>query len=90
LCDVPDGLRDLGAQILPEPAQKDGENTYWREGLRRTIANAASLGAMIEEYDATLSSVALLIEGRDALGGRNQARRQSPPRSIDHSGGPRG
>ncbi|MBT3043390.1 MAG: type IV secretory system conjugative DNA transfer family protein [Candidatus Thiodiazotropha sp. (ex Codakia orbicularis)] len=67
LRDVPDDLRELTAQILPEPAETDGENTYWREGSRRIMADAILLEAMVEEYDATLSSVALLIEDREAL-----------------------
>jgi type IV secretion system protein VirD4 len=67
LRDVPDGLRELSAQILPEPAQTDGDTTYWREGSRRATADAILLEVMVEKYDATLSSVALLIEDRDAL-----------------------
>ncbi|MEW8562588.1 MAG: type IV secretory system conjugative DNA transfer family protein [Candidatus Thiodiazotropha sp.] len=67
LRDVPDDLRELTAQILPEPAENDGENTYWREGSRRIMADAILLEVMVEEYDATLSSVALLIEDREAL-----------------------
>ena len=67
LRDVPDDLRELSAQLLPEPAQTQGDNTYWREGSRRIIADAILLEVMVEEYDATLSSVALLIEDREAL-----------------------
>jgi type IV secretion system protein VirD4 len=67
LRDVPDDLRELTAQILPEPAQTESDNSYWREGSRRAIADAILIEAMIEEYDANLSSVALLIEDRDAL-----------------------
>lgn len=67
LRDVPDDLREMTAQIRPEPPQGEGENTYWREGGRRAIADAILLEAMVDEYDATLSSVALLIEDRDAL-----------------------
>ncbi|VAW75388.1 hypothetical protein MNBD_GAMMA13-698 [hydrothermal vent metagenome] len=67
LRDVADDLRELTAQILPEPGESDGENTYWREGSRRAIADAILLEAMVEEYNATLSSVALLIENREAL-----------------------
>lgn len=64
LRDVPDDLRELTAQILPEPAQTESDNSYWREGSRRAIADAILLEAMIEAYDANLSSVALLIEDR--------------------------
>ncbi|WP_317931931.1 type IV secretory system conjugative DNA transfer family protein [Halioxenophilus sp. WMMB6] len=67
LRDVPDDLREQSAQILPEPAQNDGENTYWREGSRHCIGIAKLLETMIEGRDATLSSVALLIEDREAL-----------------------
>ncbi|MEW7987668.1 MAG: type IV secretory system conjugative DNA transfer family protein [Candidatus Thiodiazotropha sp.] len=67
LRDVPDDLREMTAQILPEPAETDGENTYWREGSRRIMADAILLEVMVEGYDATLSSVALLIEDREAL-----------------------
>ncbi len=67
LRDVPDDLREQSAQILPEPAQSDGENTYWREGSRKCMSMAMILQTMIEGRDATLSSVALLIEDRDAL-----------------------
>ncbi|MCG7861130.1 MAG: type IV secretory system conjugative DNA transfer family protein [Candidatus Thiodiazotropha endolucinida] len=67
LRDIPDDLRELTKQLLPEPEQKDGENTYWREGSRRAIADAILLEVMVEEYEATLSSVALLIEDRVAL-----------------------
>ena len=67
LRDVPDDLRELAAQIYPEPAQTDGENTYWREGSRRAMADAMLIEAMVEEFDATLSSVAMLIEDRTAL-----------------------
>ncbi|PUB90893.1 MAG: hypothetical protein DBP01_05205 [gamma proteobacterium symbiont of Ctena orbiculata] len=67
LRDVPDDLRELSAQLYPEPAETQGDNTYWREGSRRAIADAILLETMIEQYDATLSSVALLIEDRDAF-----------------------
>ncbi|MCU7829140.1 MAG: type IV secretory system conjugative DNA transfer family protein [Candidatus Thiodiazotropha sp. (ex Myrtea sp. 'scaly one' KF741663)] len=67
LRDVPDDLREQSTQILPEPAQSDGENTYWREGSRKCMGIAMILESMIEGRDATLSSVALLIEDRDAL-----------------------
>ncbi len=67
LRDVPDDLREQTAQILPEPAKSDGENTYWREGSRRCISIAMILESMIEGRDATLSSIALLIEDRRAL-----------------------
>jgi type IV secretion system protein VirD4 len=67
LRDVPDDLREQCAQILPEPANSDGDNTYWREGSRSCISMAMILESMIEGRDATLSSVALLIQDRQAL-----------------------
>lgn len=67
LRDVPDDLREQSAQILPEPAQSEGDNTYWREGSRKCMGMAMILECMIEGRDATLSSVALLIEDREAL-----------------------
>jgi len=67
LHDVPDDLREQSAQILPEPANSDGDNTYWREGSRNCISIAMILESMIEGRDATLSSVALLIQDRKAL-----------------------
>ena len=67
LRDVPDDLREQSTQILPEPAQSDGENTYSREGSRKCMGMAAILECMIEGRDATLASVALLIEDREAL-----------------------
>lgn len=67
LRDVPDDLREQCSQILPEPSQSDGENTYWREGSRKCQGIAMILECMIEGRDATLASVALLIEDREAL-----------------------
>lgn len=67
LRDVPDDLRELTTQLYPEPDGKESENTYFREGSRRLIADVILLQAMVEEYDATLSSVALLIEDRTRL-----------------------
>ncbi|MBV1928174.1 MAG: type IV secretory system conjugative DNA transfer family protein [Gammaproteobacteria bacterium] len=67
LRDVPDDLREQSSQILPEPAQSDGENTYWREGSRKCMGIAMILECMVEGRDATLASVSLLIEDREAL-----------------------
>ena len=67
LRDVPDDLRELAAQLRPEPPQGEGENTYWREGARRIIAFCILLEVMVEGYEATLSAVALLIEDRGTL-----------------------
>lgn len=67
LRDVPDDLREQSAQILPEPAQSEGDNTYWREGSRKCMSMAMILECMIEGRDATLASVALLIEDPEAL-----------------------
>ncbi len=67
LRDVVDDLREIAAVLLPEPAQSNGDNSYWREGSRRIIALAIIIEVMIEEFKATLSSVALLIEDREVL-----------------------
>tara|TARA_X000000950_G_scaffold232643_1_gene281723 strand:- start:5103 stop:6857 length:1755 start_codon:yes stop_codon:yes gene_type:complete len=67
LRDVPDDLREQSSQILPEPASGEGEDKYWREGSRKCMGMAAILECMIEGRDATLASVALLIEDREAL-----------------------
>ncbi|GAB4182364.1 MAG: type IV secretory system conjugative DNA transfer family protein [Wenzhouxiangellaceae bacterium] len=67
LRDVTDDLREMSHQLYPEPGEGDGENTYFRNGSRRAIADAMLIEAMIEGYDATLASVALLIEDRQAF-----------------------
>ena len=67
LRDVPDDLREFTAQIYPEPEGKSSENHYFREGSRRLIGDVMLLLVMVEEYEATLSSVALLIEDRERL-----------------------
>lgn len=67
LRDVMDDLRETSSQILQEPSERDSENTYFREGSRRIMADAILMETMIEEYDATLSSVAMLIEDRTRL-----------------------
>ncbi len=64
LRDVMDDLREITRQILPEPSERESENTYFREGSRGLIGMATLIETMIEEYDATLSSVSLLIEDR--------------------------
>ena len=67
LRDLPGDLRELNKQILPEPSDRESENTYFREGSRGIDSFAELVEAMIEGYDATLSSVALLIEDRTRL-----------------------
>lgn len=67
LRDVPDDLREMSSQIYPEPAESASENTFFREGSRRLIADSILMETMIDQHDATLSSVALLIEDRDKL-----------------------
>ena len=67
LRDIPDVLREYSAQIQPEPRDSDGENIYWREGGRRIIADVSLIDAMVDEFDSTLPSVALIIEDRIAL-----------------------
>jgi type IV secretion system protein VirD4 len=68
LRDVMDDLRELTTQILPEPGEKETDNSYFREGSRRLIADGILFEVMVDLYDATLSSVALLIENRTRLG----------------------
>ena len=67
LRDILDDLREMCAQILPEPSDKESDNSYFREGSRRLIADAILFEVMIELHHATLSSVALLIENRTRL-----------------------
>lgn len=67
LRDVMDDLREMCSQILPEPGEKETDNSYFREGSRRLIADAILFEVMVDLYDATLSSVALLIENRTRL-----------------------
>lgn len=68
LRDVMDDLREMCAQILPEPGDKDTDNSYFREGSRRATADAVLFEVMVDLHDATLSSVALLLENRTCLG----------------------
>lgn len=67
LRDVMDDLREMTAQILPEPDSKETDNSYFREGSRRLIGDAILFEAMVDLHDATLSSVAVLIENRTRL-----------------------
>ncbi|PTN12489.1 type IV secretory system conjugative DNA transfer family protein [Nitrosomonas aestuarii] len=67
LRDVMDDLREMCAQILPEPGDKETDNSYFREGSRRLITDAIFFEVMVDLFDATLSSVALLIENRTRL-----------------------
>jgi type IV secretion system protein VirD4 len=67
LRDLPGDLREFNKQILPEPADRESENTYFREGSRNLNSFAELVEGMIEGYYATLSSVALLIEDRTRL-----------------------
>ncbi|WP_292989431.1 type IV secretory system conjugative DNA transfer family protein [Nitrosomonas sp.] len=67
LRDVMDDLREMCSQILQEPGEKETDNSYFREGSRRLIADAILFEVMVDLYDATLSSVALLIENRTRL-----------------------
>lgn len=67
LRDVMDDLRELTTQILPEPGDKEGENTYFRIGSKDLMSNGILYESMVDLYDATFSSVALLIEDRTRL-----------------------
>lgn len=68
LRDVMDDLREMCAQILSEPGDKESDDTFFREGGRRLITDAVLFEVMVDLHDATLSSVALLIENRTRLG----------------------
>jgi type IV secretion system protein VirD4 len=68
LRDVMDDLREMCAQILSEPGDKESDDTFFREGGRRLITDAILFEVMVDLHDATLSSVALLIENRTRLG----------------------
>ncbi len=67
LRDVMDDLREMAAQILPEPEGKETDNSYFREGSRSLISISIIFEIMVDLYDATLSSVALLLENRQRL-----------------------
>ena len=67
LRDVMDDLREMCAQILPEPGDKETDNSYFREGSRILMASIILYEVMVDLYDATFSSVALLIEDRTRL-----------------------
>lgn len=67
LRDVMADLAEMTGQILPEPDGKETDNSYFREGSRRLIADAILFEVMVDLYDATLSSVSLLIENRTRL-----------------------
>ena len=65
LRDVPDDSRGLCLQLYPEPAETQGDNTYWREGGRDGMGIASVIVCMIDGYDATLSAVAMMQQDRD-------------------------
>lgn len=67
LRDVADDLREINSQILAEPADSEGDNTYWREGSRRCMRLAQVLECMVEGRDATLASVSLTIDDSAVL-----------------------
>jgi type IV secretion system protein VirD4 len=70
----PGGLRDVMAdllgmatQIQPEPGEKESENTYFRTGGRQITGFISLTESMVDLFDATLSSVALLLENHQRL-----------------------
>jgi type IV secretion system protein VirD4 len=67
LRDVPDDLREFSAQIYPEQAESTSNDRYFNEGSRRAIGMCTVIEIMVEENDATLASVALLLEDREAF-----------------------
>lgn len=64
LRDVADDLREFAAQTYPDPAENPGNDRYFNEGSRRAIAICTVIEVVVEEHDATLASVALLLENR--------------------------
>ncbi len=67
LRDVMFDLREMIGQILPDPEGKETDNSYFREGSRSLISISIIFEIMLDLYDATLSSVALLIENTQLL-----------------------
>ncbi|MCP5275789.1 MAG: type IV secretory system conjugative DNA transfer family protein [Burkholderiales bacterium] len=67
LRDMMDDLREMCTQIMPEPGDKETDNSYFRKGGRQLISYCILFEVMVDLYDATLSSVALLIENRTRL-----------------------
>jgi type IV secretion system protein VirD4 len=67
LLDVPDDLKEINNQLLPEPAESSKDDSYWRDGARKCIGIAMLIECMIEGRDALLMSVALMIDDREAL-----------------------
>jgi len=67
LRDIADDLRELTGQLRPEPGTGESDNSYFREGARRAMAEAILIEAMVEEYQASLSGAALLVEDRNML-----------------------
>ncbi|MCG7927712.1 MAG: type IV secretory system conjugative DNA transfer family protein [Candidatus Thiodiazotropha taylori] len=67
LRDVPDDLREFSAQIYPDQAESTSNDRYFNEGSRRVIGICTVIEIMVDGKDATLASVALLLEDRDAF-----------------------
>ncbi|MEZ5813849.1 MAG: type IV secretory system conjugative DNA transfer family protein [Alphaproteobacteria bacterium] len=67
LRDVMDLLREMCAQILPEPGDKETDHPFFRKGSQELISNGILFEVMVDLYDATICSVALLIENRTRL-----------------------
>lgn len=67
LRDVIDDLSEFGMQLQPEPGDKESENTFFREGGRQLTGFTSLTESMVDLFDATLSSVALLLENRQRL-----------------------
>ncbi len=67
LRDLPDILREFSFVLSKEPAKSENDNTYFREGGRRGISDTTAIHAMVDEYDAAMSDVALTLEDRNAF-----------------------
>ena len=67
LLDVPDDLKEINNQLLPEPADSKDNDSYWRDGARKCIGIAMLIECIVEGRDALLMSVALMVDDREAL-----------------------
>jgi type IV secretion system protein VirD4 len=60
-------LIELSEQLLQEPNGEKSDDTHWREGAREIIRLISLIQAIIEEFDATLPSVAQIIKSRQDI-----------------------
>jgi len=67
LTNVLGDARELTLQLYAELTSAGGDDQFWRNGSRKLIALCCVTNCMLHGHKATLSSVALLLEGRAAL-----------------------